>query len=345
MPCVTLDPIADARWMDFAARAPEACAFHHPAWLRLLRDQYGYRLTACAVAAGGRLLAGLPVAEVHSRITGRRLVALPFSDLCPPLIACDVPEAGHAAALGAGLLALAERHDAALEIRGGATAFAGAAVTERFHHHVLALELDVAAVIRRFRRPQVTRGVRRALRQGLVVESRTDRAALEAYYELHVATRARLGAPTQPRAFILRFADLFAAGLGFVMLVRLAGKPAAGAVFLVHGDVMSYKYGASDARFLSARPNNLLFMRAIEWGCANGMRVLDFGRTDIGQEGLRSFKLAWGAEERELRYVRLGGSGRPRRGAWLHPALATTLRHSPPIASRVVGEVLYRHAG
>ena len=32
------------------------------------------------------LLAGLPVAQVASRLTGRRLVAVPFSDSCPPLV-------------------------------------------------------------------------------------------------------------------------------------------------------------------------------------------------------------------------------------------------------------------
>ena len=48
-------------------------------------------------------------------------------------------------------------------------------------------------------------------------------------------------------------------------------------------------------------------MEAIRWGCEHGMRTLDFGRTHWGQEGLRSFKLAWGAEERELRYRHLGG--------------------------------------
>jgi CelD/BcsL family acetyltransferase involved in cellulose biosynthesis len=107
--------------------------------------------------------------------------------------------------------------------------------------------------------------------------------------------------------------------------------------------VLTYKYGASDPRSLAARPNNLLFMEAIRWGCEHGLRTLDLGRTHWGQEGLRAFKLSWGAEERELRYRHLGRAAP--RDARIGGALSVLIRRSPPVASRLIGEVLYRHAG
>jgi CelD/BcsL family acetyltransferase involved in cellulose biosynthesis len=316
-----IDPVADPRWLELVRRAPGATIFHHPAWLRLLRDTYRYEMSACVVGD-----AGLPIAAV----TGRRLVALPFSDLCPPL--GETPELARALE--------AFRDGRPLELRGG---FPDATPGERFHHHVLALEPDVEAVVRRFARSQALRGVRRARREGLTCERRIDEAALRSFYALHMRTRRRLGVPTQPRRFILALERLFADGLGFVLLVRAGERPVAGAVFLTFGGVLTYKYGASDERFLGSRPNNLLFMEAIRWGCEHGMRTLDFGRTHWGQEGLRAFKLAWGAEERELRYRHLGAvSGH-------HPQLERLLggaiRRSPPLAGRVIGEVLYRHAG
>ena len=76
------------------------------------------------------------------------------------------------------------------------------------------------------------------------------------------------------------------------------------------------------------------------------MERLDLGRTDIGQESLRAFKLAWGAEEQELVYTHMGPEP-PRtadRGV-AGRALAAGLQRAPPIASRLVGEALYRHAG
>lgn len=341
---VTVDPVADPRWGRLVDRAPEASVFHHPAWLRLLRAQYRYELSACCVAApDGRLVAGLPVAAVNSRITGRRLVALPFSDVCPPLLDGAAPPRA-AAALAGALDALRRERGVALEVRGAGGVLDDAQPGARFHHHRVALEPDVAAVQRRFRKSQVLRGVRRAQREGLTAERRTDPAALAAFYRLHVATRARLGVPTQPRRFIMTFADLFAEGLGFVLLVGRDGRPYAAAVFLTFGGVLTYKYGASDARHLAARPNNLLFMEAIRWGCEQGMTSLDLGRTDWGHESLRAFKLAWGAEEETLRYRHLGTEPPPAGGA-LERRLGAVLRRSPPLASRLVGEVLYRHAG
>jgi CelD/BcsL family acetyltransferase involved in cellulose biosynthesis len=341
---VIVDPLADPRWLELIGGAAEATVFHHPSWLRLLQATYRYDVFACCVSADDdALVAGLPVARVSSRLTGTRLVALPFSDLCPPLVAPGAPE-GAAAAQHAALEVLHRQSGLPLEVRGTGEILRRAPPGERFHHHVLELERDVEAVQQRFAKPQAMRGVRRALREGLSAEMRTDRRALATFYRLHVATRARLGVPTQPRRFILGLEQLFDQSLGFVLLIRREGRAVAGGVFLTFRDVLTYKYGASDARFLGARPNNLLFMEAIRWGCEHGFRALDFGRTDWDQAGLRAFKLSWGPDERELRYRHFGGS-RQLRNQRAERLLSGLIRRSPPLAGRVIGEVLYGHAG
>jgi CelD/BcsL family acetyltransferase involved in cellulose biosynthesis len=342
---VAVDPLGDPRWKDLVDRAPGGSIFHHPSWLRLLHATYRYEMdTCCLVRRDGALAAGLPFALVSSRLTGRRLVALPFSDLCPPLLA---PDAGPRApaALAAALSDLAGRRGMRLEVRGSGGALEEAPSGARFHHHVLALERDVEAVQRRFAKSQVLRGVRRAVREGLVAEVRTDGGALADFYRLHVATRRRLGVPTQPRRFILGLERLFGEGLGFVLLVRREERPLAAAVFLAYRGVLTYKYGASDSRFLGLRPNNLLFMEAIRWGCAHGFRALDFGRTHWGQESLRAFKLAWGPEERVLRYHLMGPAPPVRARERGERVLGSLIRRGPPVLGRAIGEVLYRHAG
>ena len=344
MRAFTLDPVADPRWRGLVERAPGGSVFHHPHWIGLLRSTYGYPVTACCVGSeGGHVEAGLPVADVSSRLTGRRLVALPFSDLCPPLVAGDAPP-GAAAAQAQALDGLRRRRAAPLEVRGAGEVLCEAASGERFHHHLLRLGPDVRHVERRFAKAQAGRGVRRALREGLRGTVRRDGDALEAFYRLHVATRRRLGVPTQPRRFVLGFEALFREDLGFVLLIHHRDQPVAAAVFLTFGDVLTYKYGASDDRFLRWRPNNLLFREAIAWGCEHGMRTLDFGRTDRGQEGLRAFKLAWGAEEHELRYRHIGEASHRARSERGQRLLGAVIRRGPPLAGRAIGEVLYRHA-
>lgn len=340
---VVVDPISDSRWRELVARS-DGCVFHHPAWLQHLHSTYGYEVAACCVTRDdGGLVAGLPVARVASRLTGRRLVALPFSDICPPLVAPDAPRDA-APALAAALTELSRLHGLPLYVRGSGGVLDDAPVQNLFHHHVLALGEDVDAAKRRCR-PQALRGVKRALREGLSAETRRDRDGLADFYRLHVATRRRLGVPTQPRRFVLGLERLFGEGLGFVLIVRRDSRALAAAVFLTHGDVVTYKYGASDPGALAARPNNLLFMEAIRWSCEHGFGSLDFGRTHWGQDSLCRFKRAWGAGETELRYRRLGGVRARAGGERAERLLGAVIRRSPPVVGRAIGEVLYPHAG
>lgn len=341
---LVVDPLTDPRWTDLCRRAGGATIFEHPAWMALLHRQYGYAITAwCVPAADGlTLAAGLPVALVASRLTGTRLVALPFSDTCAVL--ADPADPGARARLGA---AAAARRDALgldLEVRGPLVGAPGAHRSSGHVVHRLDLTPGADAVAKGFG-SQIRRGVKKAAREGVTVERRTDADALARFFALHVRTRRDQGVPTQPRRFVLRFADLFAQGLGFVALARHEGRDAAAAVFLRAGTTLTYKYGASDRELLGVRPNNALFADAIAHGCDAGLHTLDFGRTDLANEGLRAFKRSWGAEETELAYTTLAahppgpGPGRAER------ALAVAIRRSHPLLGRLVGEALYRHVG
>jgi CelD/BcsL family acetyltransferase involved in cellulose biosynthesis len=341
-----LDPLNDARWPAFVERSPEATVFHHPAWLELLGRRYGYPLAACCLLdVRGNIRAGAPLALVSSRLTGRRLVCLPFCDRCPPLTGSDV-ETPTTERLVDALDALRRSMRLALQVHAPLPAHPAAWTLARYHDHVLPLEADVDAVVRRFRRrSSILRAVRRAERVGLVVERRTDVEALRAFYRLHAATRRRQGVPVQPRRFIEDFAGLFDRGLGHVLLVQDGGRPVAAAVFLSFKGTLTYKYGASDPAALDKRPNNLLFMDAVRWGCHAGMDVLDFGRTDLGHESLREFKLSWGADERPLEYHCLSDGVPMPREAPLADRAAPVLRRAPIAVNRLLGELLYRHFG
>jgi lipid II:glycine glycyltransferase (peptidoglycan interpeptide bridge formation enzyme) len=190
------------------------------------------------------------------------------------------------------------------------------------------------------------RNVRRAERSGLLVEQGTSPQAVETFYRLHLLTRRRLGVPIQPRRFFERLAEeVLAAGLGFVLTVRQGDVPLAAAVFLAWKGVLVYKYGASDARYWNLRPNHLLFWWAIRWGCEHDYRVLDWGRTDLTDRGLRDFKSGWGAIESPLEYAVVADQPPSLAPSRLHSALRLLIRHSSPWVCRALGEHLYRYAG
>lgn len=121
---------------------------------------------ACVEDAGGQVLGGLPVARIRSVLTGKRLVALPFTDACPPLVAGDAPDATRTEleqALRAGQAA----QGLDLEVRDQLPGF-GADAGERFYRHTLELNPDPAAVeaASRSRRSSVASG-RQSARESL----------------------------------------------------------------------------------------------------------------------------------------------------------------------------------
>jgi CelD/BcsL family acetyltransferase involved in cellulose biosynthesis len=340
-----IDPLSDPRWLTFIDVAAHATVFHHPAWLELLGRSYRYEISALCVLDGeGGIVAGVPLARIESRLTGRRLVAIPFSDVCPPLFAPGAPGSA-APALGRALAEERARTGLDIEVRAGIDGIPGGHPVPRFLWHRLPLEPDAAAVLARASKSQVRRGVAKARREGVVVERETGRDGLEAFYRLHLRTRRRQGVPTQPKSFILAFEDLFARGLGHVLVARHEGRAIAAAVFLSHRGTLTYKYGASDERFLGVRPNHLLFAVAIEAACEEGLSELDFGRTDPDNAGLATFKRSWGAAEEELAYTYVAdrvpedGAGRARR------LMAGAIRRGPAFTGRAIGAALYRHAG
>jgi CelD/BcsL family acetyltransferase involved in cellulose biosynthesis len=341
----TLDPLADERWQRFVERSANGSIFHHADWLRLLHDQYSYPMLArCVLGADGEIVAGLPFARVSSRLTGKRLVAVPFSDVCAPVLVD--PDDAQALAQLLEAVSAAQRQDGiAIEIR---TALEGVGrAGSAFYQHELALDQGLAAVEAGFTK-MASRGVTRAKRDGVEVVRTTDAAALEDFYRLHLHTRRRQGVPTQPKRFIGRFAKLFERDLGFVLTARWQDKPIAAAVFLTFNGVLTYKYGASDGEHLKRRPNNAIFMEAIRWGCEHGQHTLDMGRTDVENEGLRAFKRGWGTQEHTLTYTHLSAATQEAKGSsrsGVPRVLGTVISRTPPLTGRLVGAALYRHFG
>jgi CelD/BcsL family acetyltransferase involved in cellulose biosynthesis len=335
--------LGDPRWRAFVASRPEATAFHDPAWAEMLAECYGYRSFALAIADNrGELLAGLPFIETTSLRRTRRWTSLPFTDVCQPLATAK----GAADAL-AGTLeqARAEGGVQRLEVRSELSG-PGAASSSQALRHVLDLDQDEAVVFRRLSRSQVQRNVARAHREGVVVRFGENRADLdETFFHLQIQTRRRLGVPIQPRRFYTLLWDrMLEPGRGFLLLAYAGDTAVAGAVYLRSPNTLTFKFGASLKAYWPLRANPLIFWTAIQHGCASGAETLDFGRTELQHEGLRTFKRHWGTRELPLSYTVFGvGSERPS-PSLARSALGSVIRHSPLFVCRAVGASLYKYA-
>ncbi|MBN1202249.1 MAG: GNAT family N-acetyltransferase [Anaerolineae bacterium] len=338
--CVLLKPSED-RWITFISSAPQATIFHHPAWINLLAECYRYRPFVIGVCdANGDLCAGLPVVEVNSILARRRWGALPFSDHCMPL-------ARDEAALDCLTDALVDisQHEGAprFQVRWSLPPRPAIRPYSLYVLHTLKLDPDAAAIGRRFDRTN-RQNVRTARKREVRIEFGTEHAHMRQFYDLQLQTRHRKGVPVQPRRFFDRLAeDVIGRGLGFVLLAYNSDQCIAAMVYLHWGKTLVAKYAASREDALQLRPNNLLFWEGIRWGCEHGYTLFDMGRTDLSNEGLRRFKVGWGADEVPLTYSVLYASVPQLADGRLTGAVQAIIRRSPVWVCRAAGELLYRY--
>ena len=349
MPSATLsgarvvDAASDPAWLDLVTESRDAGVFHHPAWLRLLREAYGYPVEGwCLAATDGELIAGLPVARVSSRLTGSRLVALPFCDRCEPVFRGDMGANG--TAMADAIERERRRRGLSLELHGTPPAGCRHARGDRFLHHVMPLPDDpdsALALVHRSKR----RDARRAARLGVRVHRRVDEASTAAFFRLQVLTRRRLGVPTQPWRFFRGLVPLFQQGLGFLLLAEWEGRVVNAAIYLQWARTLTYKYSASDPSHRDLRAMSMIHLEAVRQAVEARSDTLDLGRTELDNEGLRGFKRDLGAEERELDYAWLGGAPEHQSVRAVSRLQRAAIRRAPPAFGRLVGAAVYRHFG
>jgi len=341
--CIIMKP-DDARWLAFAGAHPDATVFHHPAWMDIIATCYGFQPFVIAVCdAAGGIRAGLPMMDASTVFRHRHWVSLPFTDYCNPLYL----DSASLERLSAGIASFYREGIArSIELRWDFPPQQSMHAYSDFVLQTIPLVPDADKVIKRFDRVH-RQNAHAAEERGVRIVRGEGREHLRLFYDMQLKTRLRHGAPAQPQRFFDLVADkIFKPGLGFVLLAYKGDKCLAGLVLLHWKQSLIAKYAASREDSLNLRPNNLLFLNAIKWGCSNGVKVFDMGRSANEHTGLRRYKRGWGAEEMPLKYSVLS-SAPPRREArrFVENIAHTIIEHSPTFVCRILGNQFYRYIG
>ena len=295
-----VDPICEPTWDDLALSHPERTFFHSSAWAKVLSKTYGHKALYLRCSIQGELAALIPVMEVRSPITGCRGVGLPFTDFCGPFL---FGQAGADCVIDA-LSQLAKRRKwKYFEIREGRILRRSATPSVTFYGHTLNLRGDMKDCLLRLS-SSCRRAIRKAEASDLEVGLSRTFKSMEAFYELHVQTRKRHGVPPQPKSFFDIDEEVIRRDLGFVVVATYHGRSVAAAIYFHIGARAVYKFGASDKSFQEMRGNNLVMWKAIAFLVKNQFETLHLGRTSLINDGLRRFKLSWGATEERLDYFK-----------------------------------------
>lgn len=344
-----LDPRTEAGWDAFVEGHPAGSVFHTSAWCRVLSETYGFRPQYVgAFDESGDLRAAVPLMLVKSWLTSKRLVGLPFSDSCAPLVHDD---AHGLAALRAAQAEVDRISASRLELRGASPldpSTTGMTNGTNFLRHIIPLGAD-AARMEAGLHSSARRAIRKAEREGLTVRVATGIAGMREFYRLMVLTRRKHGLLPQPWRF---FSNLhkhhMAAGKGYLLLAEHQGIVIGGDLLLRFRDELTYKFNASDPQYLHLRPNNLLLWHAMRMGSELGCGTLDLGRCEEDNEGLRRFKLLWGSREESLSYYYYpanNGNGGLLANEAAQRSLALFVKYAPVSALKGMGSALYGNFG
>lgn len=340
----TLDPLVDPRWEEFIARHDRAGVFHSTKWLEAVRLTYGYTPIVYTTSPPSSPLSnGIVLCEIRSWLTGSRMVSVPFSDHCEPLLD----------QLSSGIELANELNNAVasgkwryVELRPTTGVLLDGAVRlPSFFFHLLDLRPSTEQILQRTHKTAIQQPIRRAEREGLVYESGNSERLLNAFYRLTIQTRRKHQLPPQP---IQWFRNLSAC-MGNQLQFRVAfkdEKEIASIMTLQHKDVVVYKYGCSDVAFQNLGGTPFLLWRTIVEAKMAGLTCMDFGRSDSDNPGLIAFKDRWGATSSTLSYLRWSrkqlSEDTPNHTRAMMKQLFAMM---PDTVLRATGRILYRHVG
>jgi len=338
------DPTEDPNWDSLLLESGNHSFFHSASWARVLVESYKYKPLYFASIDRGRLMFLMPFMEIHSSLTGRRGVSLPFTDHCAPFtLKNDFLDNSVREVMNYGENAKWKY----VEWRDASYFSEGVLPSETYYAHDLNLGLTEAELFASLR-DNNRRNINKALKDGLSVEVEQSLGSVNSFYRLNCMTRKRHGLPPQPYAFFKNiFAHVISKGNGIVVSAHHSEKPIAASVFFHFGTSALYKYGASDMTYQNLRPNNLIMWEAIKWYRNRAFKTLSLGRTEIDNPGLLQYKRTWGAKETMIKYVRYDYKKR----SYVHGRADMTdsykkiFARMPVRILRIIGLLLNKHFG
>ncbi|MCX6569099.1 MAG: GNAT family N-acetyltransferase, partial [Candidatus Aminicenantes bacterium] len=339
------------QWDAFVEKHPLGLIYHTTAWKRCLEQAFPHmraRFLALVDPRSDDIVAGLPVYEVRSRLLGNRLVSVPFASICDPLVS----SASQMQALLAPLLDLKTNMGARrIEVRAlknsRVLADAGWTGSAGHVHHVLYLDKLPDTVLPSFEKKSIRYEIKKASKSGFRVIVGQTAADLAVFFRIICLDRKRLGLPQIPNRFFSAMWDGLDPRQRTLYLAVRDGQAAAALLTTQFSGFCSVEY-AGDTRIAGGSGiNKLLYWQAIQAAKQLGYTAFGFGRTAIGNEGLRQFKKRWGTIEEPI-FSFTYGPGKPGNNA--DPSITYHLarfaiRHLPRSLYRILGNFIYRHWG
>lgn len=338
---VPLSPERQGEWNEYALAHAEGTLFHTTAWRDAVKETFGHADVYPAAVRSGRIVGILPMFLVASRLTGRRLVSVPYG-VGGGIIGEDSQAV--AALFEFAKHAAQEQTCGIIDLRSERAVVPSLPVVDRYAVFRRELPDEPGDVLSWL--PRKARAAARNARNKYRLTASFGDEHLETVWRLYSLSMRRLASLTYPLRFferlITRLPDRH-----WVSVVRWNGRPVAGLLTLLFGErAMPYFIGASaDARRCSAA--NFIYLTVMERSVEHGYRIFDFGRSRRDNTGSYDFKRFNGFVPKPLQYQHYTQPGHaPSDLSPDNPRFRLVRRvwpHIPLWVSQTIGARLARH--
>lgn len=339
-----INPQTDPLWQQLVQSRPSD-VFHAPQWMQVLTDTYGFDVNAYLLLDdNGQPVAGLPFCGLED-IKNKRIVTLPFSDYCDPLVS-NVDQ-------WRALTEQIETQNCSFTLRclhnNVPLADSRFQQVNKAKWHGLDLQPDIDTLWNNLH-SSARRAIRKAEREGVVVRAAQQKEELRAFFELHLNVRKyKYQMVAQPyRFFEAIWHHFIEPQQGFLLTAFHQKQMIGGVLYLVWKDGLYYKFNASTSAQLPVRPNDLLVWEGIKLGKSLGCTHLDFGLSDWHQDGLVRYKRKFATNEKTISFLHYAPNGGPSYQEQQFRALLPQLtalftdESVPDSITEQAGAVLYR---
>lgn len=340
-------------WDVFVEKHPLGLIYHLSSWKRIIEKAFGHiggHILAIENESGN-IIAGIPIYTVKSWLTGNRLVSIPFATICDPLVSSPSDMEILLTALvdfqkeiGAHHIEVRLRH---VTVNEKDPRFV---LLRHYIHNYLILDSEPEEIMKSFNR-NCRRNIIKAVECPLKLKTANTEKDLSAFYTLYLRTRKRLGLPPIPFKFFQAMWREFSPTNRIALLFAVHnGKPVAGLLISKFGNMVIGEALGDQPDYRGFRTSYFLFWNAIRQSYKDGYKIFSFGRTSVKNQGLLSFKRAWGTVGEtlsEAMYPRdlFQEKMQTQESSWKYKAAKALANSTPNPFFRIVGILLYRHMG
>lgn len=165
---------------------------------------------------------------------------------------------------------------------------------------IMELPSDPDALMRSFG-AKLRSQIRRPRKEGLAARV-GGIEMLDGFYDVFAENMRDLGSPVHSKRFFREVLRAFGERAR-IFIVEGRGVPMACGLTLGFRDTLSNPWASSLRKYGQIAPNMLLYWAMLEYGCQQGYKRFDFGRSTVG-EGTYRFKEQWGARPEPLFWYR-----------------------------------------